>query len=325
MDVLGIETSCDDTCVALISDGKLVHNFCKTQDHNKFGGVFPEYASRNHISFLATLVEKAMSGRKTIDLIAVTNSPGLLGSLIVGVNFAKALALSTDVKLSGINHIEGHILSAHYDCPIDFPYGVLLVSGGHTILAVAEKLGKYQILGTSLDDAAGECFDKIARELGLPQPGGPSIEILAKKGQISVDLPIPLHKDNSCNFSFSGLKTAAIRAYKMGHSPENVASSLQEAIASTLSERLMNAFARRPGIKVWALVGGVAANRHIYQKLSIVANKFDAQLVSPALPFCTDNGVMIAYTGLLYAQKDKYSDLSLEASAQKGLRASFIL
>lgn len=323
MYILGIETSCDDTCVALMHDGKLVHNFCRNQDHNRFGGIFPEYASRNHISFLSTIVEKAMIDVPKLDLIAVTNSPGLLGSLIVGVSFAKALSLSTGAKISGINHIEGHILSAHYDCPIEFPYGVLLISGGHTLLAIAEDLGKYQVLGGSFDDAAGECFDKVARELRLPQPGGPSIEALARKGMANVALPIPLHNDGSCNFSFSGLKTAAIRAFKEGYLAKDIAASLQETIANTFAERLMNAFEQRPDIKSWALVGGVAANRHIYQKLATVAEKFGNSIVSPSIPLCTDNGVMIAYSGWLYAQKGRYSGLELEAVAQKGLRASF--
>jgi N6-L-threonylcarbamoyladenine synthase len=217
------------------------------------------------------------------------------------------------------------IISAHYDCPIDFPYGVLLVSGGHTLITIAEKLGKYETLGISIDDAAGECFDKIAREIGLSQPGGPAIEKLAQKGNNCVDLPVPLMGDKSCNFSFSGLKTAAIRAFKMGQKAENIAASLQEKIACTLCERLQNALQKKPEIKTWALVGGVAANKYIYQRLKITAEKFNSSLFSPSIHMCTDNAAMIAYCGWLYAQKGMYSDFQLDVSAQKGLRASFLI
>ena len=325
MDILGIETSCDDTCIALLSNNKLLYNFCRAQDHNKFGGIFPEYASRNHMSLLAELSKILLSENKSPDLIAVTNSPGLLGSLIVGVNFAKSLAMATETKLIGINHIEAHILSARYDCEIDFPYGVLLVSGGHTIIAIADSLGVYDQLGGALDDAAGECFDKVAREIGLPQPGGPGIEKLAKNGSECVNLPIPLHGDRSCNFSFSGLKTSAIRAFRNGARAEDIAASLQGTIAYTLSERLKNAHLKRPDIKTWAIVGGVAANKHIYEVLNLVVEDFGGRLVAPSIPLCTDNAAMIAYCGMLYSQKGCYSDLDLKASPAKGIRASFKL
>lgn len=315
MKILGIETSCDDTCVAILDGPKCLSHLFASQDHNRFGGILPEYAARNHMTTLPKLVECSLLDAKValgdIDVIGVTYAPGLLGSLMVGTSYAKGLSWSLGCKFIGVHHIEGHILAAQYDCGIEFPYGALVISGGHTLIAIAEGLGHYTLLGSSLDDAAGECFDKVARELGLSQPGGPAIEALARDGKANIPLPNPLHNDNTCNFSFSGLKTAAIKAAKDAcHS--DLAASLQHAIATTLSERLSNAILLRPDITNWALVGGVAANRYIFSMLHDSVAKYGCKLYCPSIKLCTDNGVMIAYAAKLYAEEGRFSDLNLQ-------------
>jgi len=205
--------------------------------------------------------------------------------------------------------LEGHILAAQYEYQLPFPYGALVVSGGHTLIAIAHDLGNYEVLGSSLDDSAGECFDKVARELGLPQPGGPAIERLAQEGTHSIKLPVSLHLDGSCNFSFSGLKTAAIRA---NGSPADVAASLQHTIALILAERLRNAVDRQSGILNWALVGGVAANRYILRYLEEVMYTLGCRMYCPSPRLCTDNALMICYAGLLYAREGIYSGPDFE-------------
>jgi N6-L-threonylcarbamoyladenine synthase len=313
--ILGIETSCDDTCVAILDGDKALCNLIYSQDHNKFGGVFPEYASRNHMEALPGLVQCALQEAQVkagqVDVIGVTYAPGLLGSLIVGLSYAKAAAWSLGCKLVAVHHIEAHILAAHYDCNIDFPYGAIVVSGGHTLIAIAHSLGKYKILGSSIDDAAGECFDKVAREIGLKQPGGPEIEKLAHSGSINLNLPIPLYKDGSCNFSFSGLKTAAIRSFD-GTNAADVAASLQHAIAVTIAERLSNAMKMYPEIKDWAIVGGVAANRYIFDKVKRTLEEHGCHGHCPSKKLCTDNALMIAYAASLYEKSGKYDSLDVE-------------
>ena len=314
--ILGIETSCDDTCVALLDDGHCLQNVIASQDHNQFGGILPEYAARNHMSSLPAIVENICDNLDSLTAIAVTYTPGLVGSLIVGTSYAKALAYGSNKPIIGIHHIEGHILAAQYEFGIPFPYGAIVVSGGHTLIAIAYKLRQYELLGTCLDDAAGECFDKVARVLGLSQPGGPAIERLAQSGQPCVSLPITLHGDHSCNFSFSGLKTAAVRAQGQ---PEDIAASLQHTIALILSERFENAVKLNPEIKNWALVGGVASNKYIMQHLMRVASKMDCTLYCPSPRLCTDNALMIAYAGQLCVQAGIFSDLSLEPRGSMSL------
>ena len=308
MKILGIETSCDDTCVAFLDDQTNQHsNLIYSQDHNKFGGILPEYAARNHLEALPNLTKLACIADP--DVIAVTYAPGLIGSLMVGTSYAKALAYNLNKPLVQVHHLEGHILSAQYEYAIPFPYGALVVSGGHTLICIAYHLGHYELLGTSLDDSAGECFDKVARELGLPQPGGPAIEKLAQEGTNCIKLPITLHLDKSCNFSFSGLKTATIRA--KGTAPD-ISASLQHTIALILAERMRNAIQIKPEIKNWALVGGVASNRYIFHYLNQVLNSLGCIIYCPSPRLCTDNGLMISYAGKLYAEYGIYSDLDFE-------------
>jgi len=311
--ILGIETSCDDTCVAIMSGDKLLIHMAASQDHNKYGGILPEYAARNHMQALPKLVECALAesglSLAQLDCISVTSMPGLLGSLMVGASYAKGLAYSLNKPIIAIHHIEGHILMAKFQFGLEFPFGALVVSGGHSLLAIAEGLGRYKLLGTTLDDSCGECFDKVARKLNLPQPGGPHIEKLAKTGSPTVPLPIPLHKDGSCNFSFSGLKTATIR---FEAEPADVAASLQNAVGLTLAERLKNAISRNPEVKNWALVGGVASNLYIRSYLEHCLTELSCNIYCPMGKYCVDNGVMPAYTGLLYYRAGKFSELDFK-------------
>ncbi len=309
--IIAFETSCDDTCVAIYSDGNVFSNLIYSQDHNKFGGIFPEKASRNHLETISKLTEYALQeanmSLSDIDAIAVTYAPGLVGSLMVGVQFAKSIAWSSKKYLVPVHHIEGHILSAKYDCNLSFPYGCLVVSGGHTLLCIAHDLGKYEILGKSLDDAVGECFDKVARCIGLNQPGGPAIEALSIGVEPSIKFSIPLLHAETLNFSLSGLKTAAIRAFDQNNAKE-IASSLQHTIAVMLSNKLSKASAQFPEIMNWAIVGGVAANKYIFAYIQQSCTNI--KLFSPSKKLCTDNALMIAYTAAQYVEKfglSKYS------------------
>lgn len=320
MKILAIETSCDDTCVAILDDLTCIKNIIHSQDHNKFGGILPEYAARNHLYSLPKIMEGL--DLDSIDAIAVTYTPGLLGSLMVGTSYAKALSYSIKKPLIGVHHIEGHILAAQYQYKLQFPYGALVASGGHTLLAIVRALGSYELLGVSLDDAAGECFDKVARGLGLPQPGGPALERLAEKGNPNIKLPIPLHKDGGFNFSFSGLKTAAIRA---NGNPEDIAASFQLAVAKIMAERLSNAIKKYPKVVNWVLVGGVAANNFIRNYLEQTSINLNSNIYCPEARLCTDNALMIAYAGKLYAEKGIFSDLNLEPRASFSLTEYSIL
>lgn len=326
--ILSIETSCDDTCIAIWKaeadpfSSRCLIDLVKSQDHNKFGGILPEYAARNHNTALPVMVDYALDQLKLdlndLDTIAVTYAPGLIGSLMVGTSYAKALAWSLGKKIIGIHHVEAHMLIAHYDCKLSFPYGALVASGGHTLLAIVEDLGKYKLLGTSMDDAAGECFDKVAREMGLPQPGGPSIEKLALHGEPVVPLCTPLHKDGTCKFSFSGLKTAAIRAVQSGaYRNEDIAASFQASVANTFVERLGNAVSLYPDVKDWVLVGGVAANKYLRGRLAQDLSQITLHV--PASKLCTDNAVMVGYTAVLHTNRGHYSHLALEPISSMNL------
>jgi N6-L-threonylcarbamoyladenine synthase len=304
--------------VAILDGQKCIENIIYSQDHNKFGGILPEYAARNHVNTLPEIMKNLDFDLKSVDAIAVTFAPGLLGSLMVGTSYAKALSYNLGKPLVAVHHIEGHILAAQYEYGLEFPYGALVVSGGHTLLAIAHGLGKYQLLGVSLDDAAGECFDKVARELGLPQPGGPAIEKLALNGSPNIKLPVTLHKDGSCNFSFSGLKTAAIRAKG---APEDIAASFQFTVAEILAERIKNAILLHPEVVNWALVGGVASNRYILNHLTKNASLLGKCIYCPSPRLCTDNALMVAYAGKLYAERGVFIDLELEPRASISLTA----
>lgn len=318
MIVLGIETSCDDTAVALCRNGTILSSRINTQSiHRQYGGVVPELASREHELRLNYLVEATLQDTNlslsAIEGIAVTHGPGLAGALLTGACFAKGLALGLGCPLVAINHLEAHIFANFLAEPeLKFPFICLLVSGGHTQLWHVEGLGRYTLLGTTRDDAAGEAFDKGARIMGLGYPGGPEIESLARTGDRSaVDFPRSFMKQNNLEFSFSGLKTSLLyfmdtfKAGKNSLTGADVAASYQQAILDILVFKLSEAL-RVTGTTVGVIAGGVAANRELRKSV----RKFlpETRIYFPAPEYCTDNGAMIAYLGELYLNQGNTSE-----------------
>ncbi len=302
MIILGIETSCDETGVAICDNYKILASYNKTQYiHKKYGGVVPEIASREHEKFLPQIAKRVLKESKLnysdLDAIAVTNGPGLMGSLLSGVSFAKGLSQGLNIPIIPINHLEAHLHSVFIEFGdlIEPPFINLLVSGGHTQLWMVQSNSKYSLLGETLDDACGEAFDKGAKTLGLNYPGGPEIEKLSKGGDHKlIDFPRPMIHDKSYNFSFSGLKTALINYIKKNdkYSPNDIAASYQEAIVDTLVIKLnkaMDNFKIDTGI----ICGGVAANKRLREKLE----QLDKKIFFPSLKYCTDNADMIAFLG----------------------------
>jgi N6-L-threonylcarbamoyladenine synthase len=321
MRVLGIETSCDETAVAIVTDGRerltdLV--LSQLAEHRPYGGVVPEIAARSHLEHLDELVGRALEQARLtladLDGIAATGGPGLIGGVLVGVTMAKALALASGKPFVAINHLEGHALSARLDPGVEFPYLLLLVSGGHCQLLRVEAVGRYRRLGTTVDDAAGEAFDKGAKLLGLGYPGGPAIEAAAARAvaagidPAAYELPRPMVGKPGCDFSFSGLKTA-LRQRALGlagggalseRDRDGLALALQEAIAAVLADRTGRALEMQASAALTALViaGGVAANARIRQALQAVAQVHRLPLVAPPARLCTDNAAMIAWAGI---------------------------
>jgi len=309
--ILGIETSCDETGAAIITeDNRLLSNVLDSQIevHAQFGGVVPELASRRHLEKIEVIVRQAMENARirSSDLlaIAVANGPGLAGSLLVGVNFGKSMAYAAGIPLLAVNHLEGHLATAWFG-QRDFPCSavMLVVSGGHTHLYLATGPGSYQLLGRTLDDAAGEAFDKGAKMLGLPYPGGPAIDRLAVSGDpAAIYFPRPCLKRGGLNFSFSGLKTSLLYYLrdlrKRGEEPsvQDVAASYQEAIVDVLVEKAFRAVSRYH-VTSLAVVGGVSANSRFRYRLNKRAEEKGVRLALPPLPFCTDNAAMIAAAG----------------------------
>ena len=323
MNILGIETSCDETSAAVVSDGKLLCNEVYSQSvHRDFGGVVPEIASREHEVVLYKVVRQALTHTniplQKIDCIAVTEGPGLMGALLVGVNFAKGLSIGLNIPLIGINHMEGHLFSNFIDNPeLKYPFLCLLVSGGHTQIWKVNSFGNYTLLATTRDDAAGEAFDKGARILGLGYPGGPEIEKIGKSGnKNSFKFPIPKVKSSKLDFSFSGLKTALLyTCNKIPHEEltENIpqiAAGYQSAIVNTLLNRLQLAI-QQTGIKIITISGGVAANKYLRNKINILEQKCNAMVYFPSMEFCTDNAAMIALTGYHRFKLGEYSKIDL--------------
>jgi tRNA N6-adenosine threonylcarbamoyltransferase len=315
--VLGIETSCDDTAAAIVRrsiDGacRILSNevWTEHEDHDAFGGIVPEIAARSHVERLDHTINKALrnSGMTmgAIDAVAATAGPGLVGGVIVGLTTAKAICITHNKTLLPINHLEGHALSARMTEDANFPYLLLLISGGHTQLISVEGLGQYRRLGTTIDDAVGEAFDKTAKLLGLGQPGGPRVESAAAGGRANqYDFPKPLEKRSGCDFSFSGLKTAVRMAAEGLNSPTgqdiaDLAASFQFAAARHLTQRTEHAMEmvggadRAPRLVV---AGGVAANCVIISALSSLCERNGWRLLSPPAKYCTDNGAMIAWAG----------------------------
>jgi len=310
--ILGIESSCDETAAAVVrADGTILAEavFSQQAEHAIFGGVVPEIAARAHLQHLPGLVARVMgcAGIHHDELggVAATAGPGLIGGLIVGTSFAKGLALAHGLPFLAINHLEAHALTVRLPGLMDgaapeFPYLLLLLSGGHCQCVFVEGLGRYRRLGSTLDDAVGEAFDKSAKLLGLPWPGGPHLERLAAKGNAgALALPRPLLGRPGCDFSFSGLKTAVARAVMSGQArPEDIAASFQAAVATVLVDRAEHALNAAPGAKALVVAGGVAANTAIRASLSALAANRGLKMLAPPLRYCTDNAVMVAWAGL---------------------------
>lgn len=302
--ILGLESSCDETAAALVeSDGTIrAHKLARQEEaHRPYGGVVPEIAARAHVEMLGPLIEAALAEAGVtldqVDAIAATAGPGLIGGVMVGLVTGKALALAAGKPLVAVNHLEGHALSPRLgDRSLEFPYLLLLVSGGHCQLLLVEGVGRYRRLATTIDDAAGEAFDKTAKLLGLGFPGGPAVEVAATRGNPrAVPLPRPLVGSGEPHFSFAGLKSAVARAVN-DYSAEDLAASFQQAVVDCLVDRTRLALAvTRPTALVVA--GGVAANTAVRTALETLAGEHDLPFVAPPLWLCTDNAAMIAWAG----------------------------
>jgi N6-L-threonylcarbamoyladenine synthase len=314
--VLGIETSCDETAVALVDgERRVLAEALRSQlaQHAPFGGVVPEIAARAHVEILDHLIAQTMRAAgiafPQLAAIAATAGPGLIGGLIVGLTTARAIASVHRLPLLAINHLEAHALTARLTDGVDFPYLLLLVSGGHCQLLVVEGVGRYRRLGTTLDDALGEAFDKAAKMLGLGFPGGPAVEQAARAGVARYDLPRPLRGQPGCHFSFSGLKTALRQTIeRLGPAAleppvrNDLCASFQEAAGDILVDRTARAALRfraeHPGADTLVVAGGVAANQYLRSRLQELAARLALRLVLPPPRLCTDNGVMVAWAGV---------------------------
>jgi N6-L-threonylcarbamoyladenine synthase len=324
--VLGIETSCDETAAAVVKDGTKIKSnvVCSQIVHTRYGGVVPELASREHIKTLLPIVQTALDQAKVnlkkIQGVAVTYGPGLVGSLLVGLSFAKALAYSLKIPFVGINHIEGHVFANFLEHKsLTAPFICLVVSGGHSDLFLVKAKGKYEMLGQTRDDAAGEAFDKVAKLLEVGYPGGPVIDKLSKSGRGDwVSFPRAYLGENSYDFSFSGLKTAVVLFVKKKSKKEinshlnDITASFQEAVVDVLVDKTINA-ALSLKIKDIALAGGVARNSRLREKLDQKAKLHKLKVFYPSPILCTDNAAMIASAGDFYLTKGKSSGLDLNA------------
>jgi N6-L-threonylcarbamoyladenine synthase len=308
--VLGIESSCDETGIALYDtkQGLLAHVLhSQIKMHAEYGGVVPELASRDHIRRVLPLTTQVLSqaGRTLddIDAIAYTQGPGLAGALLVGTSIAESLAFALDVPTIGVHHLEGHLLAPLLEeNPPDFPFIALLVSGGHTQLMRVSGIGSYELLGDTLDDAAGEAFDKTAKLLGLEYPGGPAVSKLAEQGHPgSLRLPRPMLNSQNLDFSFSGLKTAVLTASQSDLNRADIAYSFQEAVVEVLTAKCVAAL-EQSGLDRLIVSGGVGANKRLRESLNKAASKHGFTVAYPRLEFCTDNGAMIAFAGAMRLQ-----------------------
>jgi len=309
--ILGIETSCDETSAAVVTDDRRILSnkvWTQLEEHRPYRGVVPEIAARAHILKIDQMIREALEEAQTdvqdLDAVAATAGPGLIGGLIVGVMTAKSIASAIGKPFIAVNHLEGHALTARLTDNVQFPYLLLLVSGGHCQILTVEGVGQYKILGGTLDDALGEAFDKTAKMLGLPYPGGPEVEKLARSGNPArFDLPRPLKGRPDCNFSFSGLKTAVRTIIAELSSPSaqdkaDICASFQSCIAEILIDRLQNAIRQVPHIRTLVVAGGVAANQLMRASLQEFADKRKISLIVPPARLCTDNAAMIAWAGM---------------------------
>ena len=337
--ILGIESSCDETAAALITENDqgnpmVLSNIVSSQIniHKEFGGVVPELAARSHLEKIDWIVQKAIddSGKKIeeIDAVASTAGPGLIVCLSVGLSFGKALATSLNKPFIAINHLEGHALSPKLNSKLDYPYLLLLISGGHSQFLNVQGLGKYKRLGTTIDDALGEAFDKTAKLLGIEFPGGPQIEILAKKGNPDrYDLPKPIFNKGGCNLSFAGLKTAILRISKNIKSDQekfDLAASFQKTVLEILYKKTKIAFSefeKQNNLKqkIFVVAGGVAANKDIRTMLNNLCNEENYQSVFPPVELCGDNAAMIAMVGLEKFKLKQFNNLDHPAKPRWAL------
>jgi N6-L-threonylcarbamoyladenine synthase len=324
--ILGIESSCDETAAALVTSGRqvLAHRLAGQESaHRPFGGVVPEIAARAHVEILPRLVEEALAEAKVrladVDAIAATAGPGLVGGVMVGLVTAKGLALASGKPLVAVNHLEGHALSPMLSAPdLAFPYLLLLVSGGHCQLLYVEGLGRYRRLATTIDDAAGEAFDKTAKLLGLGFPGGPAVEKAAGSGDAkAVKLPRPLVGSAEPHFSFAGLKSAVLRAREAGvHKTEDIAASFQQAVVDCLVDRTARGLHAVPEATALVVAGGVAANAAVRSALTELAARHALPFVAPPLWLCTDNAAMIGWAGALRFEAGLIDGLDAPARAR---------
>jgi N6-L-threonylcarbamoyladenine synthase len=336
MIVLGVESSCDECAAAVVEDGRrILSNVVATQEelHRPYYGVVPEIASRRHIETIQPVVAKALEDAGLavgeVDALAVTCRPGLIGSLLVGLSFVKGLALAMDRPFVGVDHVLAHLYAPHLETEIGYPYLGLLVSGGHTLIARVEGFDRIQVLGTTIDDACGEAFDKVAKHYDLGFPGGVAIDRLAQRGDArAFRFPWPsLHKgDHPFDVSYSGLKTAVVnqleqfRDPRYAGTPENIAASFQKAAVDILVDRLLKA-ARHTGLATIVAGGGVAANSYLRRRL---AEERGWRVIFPSLTLCTDNAAMVAGLGYRLLAAGRRDDLSLNAEARvPGLRRTY--
>ncbi|HRZ24212.1 MAG TPA: tRNA (adenosine(37)-N6)-threonylcarbamoyltransferase complex transferase subunit TsaD [Candidatus Contendobacter sp.] len=324
MIILGLETSCDETGLALYDSerGLLAHVLhSQIALHAEYGGVVPELASRDHVRktlpLLRRLFQQANVAPHQVDGVAYTRGPGLIGALLVGAAIGRGLAWAWNVPALGVHHMEGHLLAPMLEPdPPAFPFVALLVSGGHTLLVRVDGIGQYHILGESVDDAAGEAFDKTAKLLGLPYPGGPALARLAEQGAPGrFQFPRPMTDRPGCDFSFSGLKTAAINTWRTleptAENRANVARAFEEAVVETLAIKCRRAL-KTTRLKRLIIAGGVGANRRLRERLREMTAELGGQVHYPRLEFCTDNGAMIAYTGWRRLAAGQREDAAIE-------------
>ena len=333
MRVLGIETSCDETGVAVYDGeaGLLSHVLhSQVRLHQRYGGVVPELASRDHVRKLLPLIDRALrqadSDRSAIDGIAYTAGPGLMGALLVGAAVGRSLAWTWRVPAVAVHHMEGHVLAPMLETPAPaFPFVALLVSGGHTLLVRADGVGRYRVLGDTLDDAAGEAFDKTAKMLGLGYPGGPEVARLAQAGHSQrFRFPRPMTNRPGLDFSFSGLKTFAVNTLQKAGSDDqtraDIARAFEDAVVDTMAIKCKRAL-RETGLHALVLAGGVSANRRLRARMVDLAEELNVQVFYPRPGFCTDNGAMIAYAGWRRLQAGERSSLALAARPRWDLEA----
>ena len=333
MNILAVESSCDETAVAIVRDGRQVLTDCIASQvglHRLYGGVVPEIASRKHIEAIYGLADQALKNanmtRRDIDAVAVTYAPGLIGAVLVGVNFAKAAAFAMDKPLIPVHHIRGHIAANYLAYPeLEPPFLCLVVSGGHTMIVEVKDYTDMNILGTSLDDAAGECFDKVARVLGMPYPGGAALDRASQQGdETKYTLPRSKPGENPYNMSFSGLKTAALNlihhAQQVGEEIDvpSLCASFSAAVSDTLVPRMVMAM-EQTGYRKVAVAGGVAANSRIRRDILVAAQQLGAQVYMPPLSLCGDNGAMIGAQAYYEYLAGNTADMSLNAYATKSI------